>query len=145
MVILSMTRVMALGIFDIVHLGHLYYLNQAKNLGDELIVVVASDANARFIMGDPVFPEMVRLEIVSSLKPVDHVVLNNGRNIYKIIEELKPDILALGFDQKFDVKKMENELFKMGLKVKIERLKKHPNSLLSSSKIVHAIISRDWT
>jgi len=145
MVILSMTRVMALGIFDIVHLGHLYYLNQAKNLGDELIVVVASDANARFIMGDPVFPEMVRLEIVSSLKPVDHVVLNNGRNIYKIIEELKPDILALGFDQKFDVKKMENELFKMGLKVKIERLKKHPNSLFSSSKIVHAIISRDWT
>ena len=145
MVILNMTRVMAIGVFDILHLGHLYYLNQAKKLGDELIVVVASDSNARFIMGEPVFPEPVRLEIVSSLKPVDQVVLNNGRTIFKIIEELKPDIVALGYDQRFDIKKMENELFKMGLKVKIKRLKKHPNSLLSSSKIVHAIISKDWT
>lgn len=145
MVILSMTRVLALGVFDILHLGHLYYLNQAKNLGDELIVVVASDSNATFIMGEPIFPEQVRVEIVSTLKPVDQVVLNNGRNFFKIIEELKPDIIALGFDQKYDIVKMERELAKIGLKVKIKRLKKHPNSLLTSSKIVHAIISRDWT
>lgn len=143
-----MIRVLALGVFDILHLGHLYYLNQAKSLGDELVVVVASDSKASFKMGEmgePVFPEQVRLEIISSLKPVDQAVLNNGRDLYKIIEELKPNIIALGYDQKYDIVKMEKEIAKMGLKVKVKRLKKHPNSLLSSSKIIYSIVSRDWT
>lgn len=140
-----MTRVLALGVFDILHLGHLYYLNQAKNLGDELIVVVASDSNTRFIMGEPVFPEQVRLEIIKTLKPVDQAILNNGRDLYKVIQDLEPDIIALGYNQKFDILKMKKELAKIGLNAKVKRLPKHPNSLLSSSKIVHAIVSRDWT
>lgn len=143
-----MTRVMALGVFDILHLGHLYYLNQAKSLGDELVVVVASDPKANLKMGEleePMFPEQVRLEIISALKPVDHAVLNNGQDLYKIIEELKPNIIALGYDQKYDIVKMEKKLAKMGLEVKVKRLRKHPNSLLSSSKIVYTIIAKDWT
>ena len=144
----NMIRVLALGVFDILHLGHLYYLNQAKSLGDELVVVVASDSKASFKMGEmgePIFPEQVRLEIISSLKPVSKAVLNNGRDLYKIIEELKPNIIALGYDQKYDIVKMEKELAKMGLKVKVKRLRRHPNSLLSRSKIIYAIVSRDWT
>ena len=143
-----MIRIMALGVFDILHLGHLYYLNQAKSLGDELVVVVACDSKGNLTMGElgePIFPEQMRLEIISSLKPVDQAVLNNGRDLYKIIEELKPNIIALGYDQKYDIVKMERELAKMGLNVKVKRLRKHPNSLLSSSKIIYSIVSRDWT
>jgi len=143
-----MIRVLALGVFDILHLGHLYFLNQAKSLGDELVVVVASDSNASFKMGEmgePVFPEQVRLEIIRSLKPVDQAVLNNGRDLYKIIEELKPNIIALGYDQKYDIVKMEKELARIGLEVKVKRLRKHPNGLLSSSKIIYSIVSRQWT
>jgi len=140
-----MIRVLALGVFDILHLGHLYYLKQAKSLGDELVVVVASDSKVTSKMGKPVFPEEVRLEIIRSLKPVDHAILNNGRDLYKIIEELKPNIIALGYDQKYDIIKMEKEFAKMGLEVKVKRLRKHQNALLSSSKIIYTIVSRDWT
>jgi FAD synthetase len=143
-----MVRVLALGIFDILHLGHLYYLNQARKLGDELVVVVASDLKASLEneeMENPIFPEIVRLEIIKSLKPVDQAILNNGRDFYKVIQDIDPDIIALGYNQKFDIAKMEKELTNMGLNTKVKRLRKHPNSLLSSSKIIHKIISRDWT
>jgi FAD synthetase len=143
-----MIRVLALGIFDILHLGHLYYLNQARKLGDELIVIVSSDLKASLEneeKEDPIFPELVRLEIIKSLKPVDKAILNNGRDFYKVIQDLEPDIIALGYDQKFDITKMKNELSKIGLNAKVKRLSKHPNSLLSSSKIIHKIISREWT
>ena len=137
-----MTRVMALGVFDILHLGHLYYLNQAKTLGDELIVVVASDSSARSEMSEPVIPEQLRVKIVSSLKPVDQAVLNNGQDIYKNIEDFKPDIIALGYDQKYDPVKIKKELAKRGLKAKVKRLRRHPNHLLGSSELIYTIVSR---
>ena len=143
-----MVRVLALGIFDILHLGHLYYLNQAKKLGDELVVVVASDSEENLKNEEkdkPIFPDLVRLEIIRSLKPVDQAVLNNGRDFYKVIQDLEPDIIALGYDQKFDILKLKTELNKIGLNAKVKRLPKHPNSLLSSGKIIHKIVTRDWT
>ena len=96
-------------------------------------------------MSEPILPDQVRLEIINSLKPVDQAVLSNGRDLYNIIKELNPNIIALGYDQKYDIVKMEKNFKKLGLNVKVKRLPKHPNSLLSSSKLIHTIISRDWT
>lgn len=138
-----MTRVMAFGVFDILHLGHLYYLNQAKNLGDELIVAVASDSSVRSKMSEPIIPEQLRVMIVDSLKPVDQAVLNNGQDIFKNIEEFKPDIIALGYDQKYYAVKIKKELAKRGLKIKVKRLRRHPNHLLGSSELIHKIVSRE--
>ena len=65
-----MTRVMASGVFDILHTGHVHYLSEAKKLGDELVVVVATDATVKRRKHMPIIPEKMRLELVSSLKKV---------------------------------------------------------------------------
>ena len=70
-----MVRVMASGVFDILHTGHISYLEQAKAAGDELVVVVACDSTVRKRKHEPVTPENMRLKIVQSLKPVDRAIL----------------------------------------------------------------------
>jgi len=76
-----MTRVMASGVFDILHTGHVHYLSEAKSLGDELIVVVATDNTVRRRKHQPITPEKMRLELVNSLKPVDQAVLGRWRYV----------------------------------------------------------------
>ncbi|EQD57472.1 glycerol-3-phosphate cytidylyltransferase, partial [mine drainage metagenome] len=70
-----MTRVMATGVFDILHLGHIHFLKESKKLGDELYVVVARDSTAGKRGKTPVFNETARLQLLSELKLVDHAVL----------------------------------------------------------------------
>ena len=72
-----MVRVMASGVFDILHTGHISYLEQAKALGDELYVVVASDNTVRKNKHEPITPERMRVRIVSALKPVDVAMIGN--------------------------------------------------------------------
>ena len=94
---------MAFGTFDILHIGHLMYLNEAKKLGAELIVVVACDESVRKEKGrDPIVPEKERKEIIESLKVVDEAVIGYEGNRLKIVEELSPDVVALGPDQDVD-------------------------------------------
>ena len=66
---------MASGVFDLIHTGHISYLEQAKALGDELVVVVACDSTARRRKHEPITPEDMRARIVGSLKPVDRVII----------------------------------------------------------------------
>ena len=66
-----MVKVMASGVFDILHLGHLHYLEGSKNLGDELVVVIATDDTVRKLKHEPITNEHIRLELVKALKPVD--------------------------------------------------------------------------
>ena len=136
-----MVRVMATGVFDIIHLGHLHYLEESKKLGDELIVVVATDMTVRKRKHEPITPQTMRRELVSSLKPVDKAVLGKeGGDIYEIVRELKPDIITIGYDQPFEPQRLEMELAKRGLNVKVVKLPHLDHDLDGTRKIISKII-----
>jgi FAD synthetase len=138
-----MVRVMATGVFDILHLGHLHFLEESKRLGDELVVVVATDATARRRKHEPVTPEKMRLELVASLKPVDSAVLGKtGSDMFAIVEELKPDIITIGYDQPFEPNQLERDLGSRGLKVKVVRMPHLDHDLDGTRKIINKII--EW-
>jgi rfaE bifunctional protein nucleotidyltransferase chain/domain len=88
------------GVFDILHAGHVDYLTKSKSLGDVLIVGINSDSSVRRIKGDlrPVVPEQERAFIISSLKPVDYVVIFEEDTPYEIIKVIVPDVLVKGAD-----------------------------------------------
>jgi len=90
------------GCFDIIHTGHVSYLEKAKELGDILIVGVNSDNSIKRIKGNsrPIINENDRAKILSMLKPVDYVVIFNEDTPYKLIEIIKPNILVKGGDYK---------------------------------------------
>lgn len=136
-----MVRVMATGVFDIIHLGHLHYLEESKKLGDELVVVVATDRTVRKRKHEPVTPEKMRRELVASLKPVDKAVVGKEEDdIYEIVKELRPDIITIGFDQPFDERELEKDLAKRGLKVKVVRMPHLDHDLDGTRKIIKKII-----
>ncbi|HDM25045.1 FAD synthase [Euryarchaeota archaeon ex4484_162] len=135
-----MVRVMATGTFDLLHIGHLYYLEEAKKLGDELIVVIANDETVRKNKHNPVTPQEMRRKLVEALKPVDKAVIGYKNDFLKIVEEIKPDIIALGYDQKFDENKIKNALKKRGLNIKIIRCSKYSGDDLNGTrKIIRKI------
>ena len=72
-----MTRVMAVGIFDLLHAGHLHYVEQAKSLGEELVVVIAHDETVRKQKHEPVTGQDLRRRMVEGLKPVDKAIIGN--------------------------------------------------------------------
>lgn len=88
------------GCFDILHVGHVRYLESARALGDILIVGLNSDASVKKIKGDkrPIVPEMERGAVLSSLRFVDYVVLFDEPDPYNTIAAIKPDILVKGGD-----------------------------------------------
>ena len=91
---------MATGVFDLLHLGHVYFLTEARRLGDELVVVVARDSTARRFKHEPITSESSRVQLVAALKPVDRAVLGHeGGSIYDNLDEIRPNIIAHGFDQ----------------------------------------------
>ena len=72
-----MVKVMATGTFDLLHLGHIYYLKESKKLGDKLVVVVATEATVKRLKHEPVNPEDIRLKIIKELKIVDEAYLGH--------------------------------------------------------------------
>lgn len=114
-------RVVCAGTFDHLHLGHANFLKQAKALGDELIVIVARDENVRRIKNIlPEHNENERRESVQKTDIPDKVTLGyTDKDIFKILEDLKPDIIALGYDQRVSEDKLKERL----PKCKIVRLK----------------------
>ncbi|KAF0151278.1 MAG: Bifunctional sugar kinase/adenylyltransferase [Ignavibacteria bacterium] len=88
------------GVFDILHAGHVDYLDKAKELGDVLIVGINSDASVKRIKGElrPVVPQHERAFIVSSLKPVDYATIFEEDTPFNIISLLIPDVLVKGAD-----------------------------------------------
>jgi FAD synthetase len=131
---------MASGVFDILHLGHLHYLEESKKLGDELIVVIATDKRVRELKHEPITNENTRLELIKSMKPVDEAILGSEGDIYKIVEEIKPDIITLGFDQEHDEERIIGELSERGLNVEVKRLPKFDTDLNGTRKIIQKII-----
>ena len=135
-------RVVATGTFDLLHPGHLYYLEESKKLGDELFVIVARDVNVKH-KPHPIVPEDQRLQMVAALKPVDHAMLGDTKDMFLPIGKIRPEIITIGFNQMFDEKKLEAQLEERGLPAKIVRIGKFPNGDLSSSRlIVQRIIAK---
>jgi FAD synthetase len=129
-----MVRVMATGVFDILHPGHLHFLREAKKMGDELVVVVARDSVAEKMKRKPFIPENIRLAMVSSLKPVDLAILGVEGNIYDILNLVRPDVLALGYDQEFDETQIVEEAKKRGINLKIIRISKYSDSEFNGTR-----------
>jgi FAD synthetase len=118
-----MVRVMAQGVFDLLHLGHVHYLCKAKELGDELVVVIASDSTVRRRKHEPITPQEMRRDMVASLRCVDQAVVGSeGGDPYAVVEELRPDIIALGHDQAHDEEEINAELARRGLPTRVVRL-----------------------
>ena len=137
-----MVRVLATGTFEILHPGHLTYLRCAKALGDELIVIVARDKMIKH-KREPTIPEQQRLEMVQSLSIVDRAILGSERDIFEPLQELKPDVVALGYDQCFDAEDLLRQLRNRGLEAKVVRIKEsHPGKLCSCSNIIEKITKR---
>jgi len=138
-----MVKIMATGTFDILHMGHIYYLKEAKKLGDTLIVIVACDSTVRKMKHEPVTSEKMRLQLIKELKIVDDAYLGKKDDIYKIVEEIKPDIIALGYDQIHNEKVIRQNLEKRNIKAKIIRLSKYKKieDLNGTRKIISKIIS----
>ena len=138
-----MVRVMATGVFDLLHPGHLYFLREARKLGDELVVVVARDSTAIRFKHRPITPEQSRVELVDSLKPVDRAVLGNEGNIFAILDTIRPDVIALGFDQVHNEDRILEECRKRGLsRTRVVRLAKSEGDLNGTRKIVRRVA--DW-
>lgn len=124
------------GVFDIIHPGHIFTLSSAKGLGDVLVVVIARDKTVLKNKGhSPFNSEEQRLELVRSLKFVDVAILGSEDNIFESVMRVKPDIIALGYDQKHDELELEKEAKKHELSIKFVRLgTKMPN--IKTSKII---------
>jgi FAD synthetase len=133
------------GVFDILHPGHAFVLDMAKEYGDLLVVIVARDSTVEKRKRIPIVPEIQRLEMVSQLKPVDIAVLGKEGSFLDIIEEIRPDVIALGPDQHHDGDKIKEELKKRGLEVEVERIEEYKECPLHSTKdILLKIIERGY-
>ncbi len=119
----ALTVVFAGGVFDIIHPGHIYTLRSAKSLGDLLIVVIARDSTVvKFKGKKPIHNENLRCELVNSLKFIDLAILGREGDIFKSVEYVRPNIIALGYDQVHEELLIDEECKRRGLNVKVVRL-----------------------
>ena len=131
----SLRVVLAGGVFDIIHPGHIYTLNSAKALGDTLVVVIATDKTAeKMKKRTPLHSQEQRKNLVDSLSMVDFCLIGEEGDIFKTVEKIKPEIIALGYDQVHQEKFITDGCRKLNLEVKVARLQS-PNPEISSSKI----------
>jgi len=138
--------VLASGVFDLLHLGHVKFLEEAKKAGGkdaELIVIIARDSTVEKNKGrKPIMPENQRRALVESLKVVDEAVLGFEEfDIGDVIERIKPDVIALGYDQADMEKHVQEYVDKHKLNVAVVRIGKFEEDALdSSSKIRQKIV-----
>jgi len=132
----ALVIVMTGGAFDILHPGHIETLEQARALGDALIVSVARDSTfEKNKKRKPQHNELLRRKLVSAVRSVDAGVLGSETDIFETVLLLRPDIIALGYDQSHNESKILAEVQKRGLDVKVVRLKSSVPDIKSSSII----------
>jgi FAD synthetase len=138
-----MTRVIAQGTFDILHPGHLHYLEDAASMGTELHAIVARADNVTH-KEPPVLPGRQRVEMVDALDPVDEAHLGHPEDIFVPIERIDPDLIVLGYDQHHDEAAIADALATRGIDCAVERASsREPNfegELLSTGDIVDRIL-----
>ena len=127
--------VLAGGVFDIIHPGHIHTLNAAKALGDVLVVAIATDNTAQKMKKrPPLHNQELRCELVSYLSMVDNAVIGHENDIFETVKEIKPNIIVLGYDQVHQEKFISDGCKRINLNVEIVRLQS-PIPELSSSEI----------
>ena len=123
------------GVFDIIHPGHIHTLNAAKALGDVLVVVVATDnTTQKMKKRKPLHGQEQRRDLVNSLSMVDLCVIGHEGDIFKTVDQIKPEIIALGYDQLHQEKFITDGCRKLNLNTKVARLQS-PIPEISSSEI----------
>lgn len=131
-----MKKVLVFGTFDVVHMGHIHMLKEAKEYGDYLVVSVARDKNVELIKGErPYYSENERVEFLKHLSLIDEVVLGELKEVYKNIGTVKPDTIALGYDQKVYVGELAQAITTLNLNIPIVRLKPYKPDKYKSSKL----------
>ncbi|WP_227354689.1 FAD synthase [Haladaptatus salinisoli] len=137
-----MTHVLAQGTFDILHPGHVHYLRDAAAMGDRLSVIVARRENVTHKQ-PPILPNRQRRDLVGALEVVDHARVGHSEDIFVPIEELDPDIIALGYDQHHDDAAIEAELDRRGIDCEVRRASPldpdDAEELLSTGRIIDRI------
>jgi len=140
-----LTRVVAQGTFDILHPGHLHYLEDAAGMGEELHVIVARRENVTH-KEPPIVPNRQRVEMVGALDPVDEAHLGHPEDIFVPIEEIEPDVIVLGHDQHHDEAAIEDALETRGIDCRVERASAREanfeGELLSTGRIIDRILKR---
>ena len=127
--------VLAGGVFDIIHPGHIHTLNAAKALGDVLVVAIATDKTAQKMKKrQPLHNQELRRELVSCLSMVDKAIVGHEDDIFETVRAIKPDIIVLGYDQVHQKQFISDGCKRINLDVKIVRLQS-PIPELSTSKI----------
>jgi len=140
--------VLASGAFDLLHYGHVHYLKNAKKAGGDnskLIVIVARDGTVEKLKGaKPVFPEEQRRALVESLKIVDEAILGyEDLDMLRVIEKVKPDVIALGYDEEKVEKELQKLIAEKNLDVRVVRVTRFgEEDLISSSKIKRKIVEK---
>lgn len=136
-------KVMATGTFDIIHPGHAFYLEEAKKLGGQdaqLIVVIATDKTVEKHKRVPIMSQNQRAEMISKLRVVDEVFVGDENDPFKIVKEKRPDIIAIGPDQKFSPDKLQKQLEDEGISSRVVRIEDYKKfDLDSSCKIIKKI------
>lgn len=131
----SIRVVLAGGVFDIIHPGHIHTLRAAKALGNVLVVVIATDKTAQKMKNRiPLHNMELRKDLVRSLSMVDYAIVGYEGDIFKSVEIIKPNIIALGYDQVHQEKFIIDGCKKIGIDVSIARLQS-PIPDIKSSKI----------
>ena len=127
--------VLAGGVFDIIHPGHIHTLNAAKALGDVLVVAIATDKTAQKMKKrQPLHNQELRCELVSCLSMVDKAIVGHEDDIFETVRAIKPDIIVLGYDQVHQEQFISDGCKRINLDVEIVRLQS-PVPELSSSEI----------
>lgn len=131
----SLRVVLAGGVFDIIHPGHIHTLNAARALGDVLVVVVATDnTTAKMKKKMPLHSQEQRQEMVTSLSMVDLCLIGQEDDIFKTVDNVRPEIIALGYDQVHQEGFITKGCKRINLNAKVVRLQS-PVPEISSSKI----------
>ena len=135
-----MKTIMCFGTFDLLHLGHINYLQQANRLADFLIVVVARDKTKKQQNKVVVFNENERLELIKNLRIVDEAVLGYPDDHFKIIMEKNPGIIFLGYDHAISEANLSDKLSELGLNPLIKRAKPYQEHKHKSTNIKGKIL-----
>lgn len=138
-----MTTVIAQGTFDILHPGHIHYLDEAASMGEELHVIVARRENVTH-KRRPILPDRQRRDVVAALEAVDEARLGHPEDIFVPVEEIRPDVIALGYDQHHDDEAISAALAERGIDCEVVRAspreRRYEGELLSTGDIVDRII-----
>lgn len=134
-------KILLFGTFDILHPGHQSLFRQARRYGDKIIAVIARDETVKKLKKHPPrFTEKQRQKNLRQTGWADKVYLGDKKDYFKIIIKIKPDIICLGYDQKFFIKDLKRKIGEWGLKIKVTRLKSfYPKKYKSSKYVGHKI------